>query len=144
MDLSNLGASATLDSALHLLRSLCGGYSLLEHYQQGEFHHDLVFRLAESGPFPAPVLVISTNCNGGVKEWVAVSDVPSLDDLWHWRCPDNAEFAGTGLDVRAHVRTPLWFEPCELLADDARSELRPEHRERERGGGWVRKGCRRP
>ncbi|WP_437602162.1 hypothetical protein WMF28_11065 [Sorangium sp. So ce590] len=28
------------------------------------------------------------------------------------------------------------FDPCELLAADARGELRPEFRERDVGGGW--------
>ena len=29
-----------------------------------------------------------------------------------------------------------WFDPCELLRPDARSELRPEYRTRQQGGGW--------
>ena len=33
-------------------------------------------------------------------------------------------------------RTHHWFEPCELLTEEARSELRPEFRKRQRGGGW--------
>jgi Ribbon-helix-helix protein, copG family len=32
--------------------------------------------------------------------------------------------------------TEHWFDPCELLAPDARSELRPEYRRRQDGGGW--------
>ena len=30
---------------------------------------------------------------------------------------------------------------CELLRDDARSELKEEHRERQEGGGWRMKTC---
>jgi hypothetical protein len=30
-----------------------------------------------------------------------------------------------------------WFDPCELLSHDARSELRPEFRRRQEGGGWA-------
>ena len=37
------------------------------------------------------------------------------------------------------AQTVHWFDPCELLADDARSELRPEFRRRQRGGGWESK-----
>ncbi len=37
----------------------------------------------------------------------------------------------------ARVRTPHWFDPCELLTPDTRSELRPEFRRRQRGGGWM-------
>jgi hypothetical protein len=34
------------------------------------------------------------------------------------------------------VTTEHWFDPCELLAADARSEYRAEHRQRQCGGGW--------
>jgi len=34
-----------------------------------------------------------------------------------------------------------WFDPCALLTEDARSEYRPEFRERQEGGGWKAKGC---
>ena len=36
------------------------------------------------------------------------------------------------------ARTLHYFDPCELLRPDARSELRPEHRRRQRGGGWEK------
>lgn len=32
-----------------------------------------------------------------------------------------------------------WFDPCALLAADTRSELRPEHRRMQKGGGWERR-----
>jgi hypothetical protein len=41
----------------------------------------------------------------------------------------------------SEARTVHWFEPCALLGPDARSELRPEFRERQEGGGWQPKGC---
>lgn len=108
------------------------------HWKQGEFHHDLVFVL-ERPPddVPGPVLVVSTNCNGGVKEILVCGRVPDRWGLWHARCPDNAEFGGDPPDVRAVARTGVWFDPCEVLAPDARSELVPEHRCRQRGGGWM-------
>jgi hypothetical protein len=37
----------------------------------------------------------------------------------------------------AAATTEHWFDPCELLAPDARSELREEFRERQCGGGWM-------
>jgi len=44
-------------------------------------------------------------------------------------------------DLVLEARTPHWFNPCELLLPTARSELRPEFREREVGGGWRMKSC---
>lgn len=61
---------------------------------------------------------------------------PELGGLWRWRCPDVPEFEGALPDVLAIARTLHFFDPCELLGEDARSELRPEHRERQPGGGW--------
>ena len=44
--------------------------------------------------------------------------------------------AGTPVGTPSH-----WFDPCALLTNDARSEYRPEFRERQPGGGWQLKGC---
>ena len=41
-----------------------------------------------------------------------------------------------GAPLRERVTTVHFFDPCELLRPDARSEIRPEHRRRMRGGGW--------
>jgi hypothetical protein len=41
--------------------------------------------------------------------------------------------------VLGSVRTIHWFDPCELLGPDARSEFREEARERQTGGGWKLK-----
>jgi hypothetical protein len=112
---------------------------LLEHWTQGEFHHDVVLRVRERGELPAGVLVIATNCNGGVKEVMAFDEVPDRWALWHHRCPGNAEFEGELPEIRARVVTEHWFDPCELLVDDARSELRAEFRVRQRGGGWCKR-----
>ena len=123
-----------------LLRTVAdghGGYTLSAHWTQGEFHHDVVVTLDGPGPVPAPVLVIATNCNGGVKELLALEGVPSRDALWHHRVPESDEFATDPLPpLVAEAQTIHWFDPRELLRDDARSELRPEHRVRQRGGGW--------
>ena len=71
-----------------------------------------------------------------MKELLCFAEPPSAASLWHWRCPDVAEFAGELPPLLDRATTVHWFEPCELLRPDARSELRPEHRERQPGGGW--------
>jgi hypothetical protein len=123
----------TLGAVLDVLHE--HGYELLAHWKQGEFHHDVVLR-AHDPQLPAPILVVATNCNGGVKEVSFFDDVPEREALWHERCPDGEFVARPLPPLRARHRTVHWFDPCELLGDDARSELRPEHRVRQRGGGW--------
>jgi hypothetical protein len=115
-----------------------GEYEIVSHWTQGEFHHDVVVRLPERAraDLPGRVLVIATNCNGGVKEVIAFADVPGRLALWHHRCPDAPEFHGPLPPILARSVTAHWFDPCELLAADARSELRPEFRRRQEGGGW--------
>lgn len=127
--LAALAEKLSLGSVLEAL----GSYELLDHWTQGEFHHDVVVRAGDR------VLVVATNCNGGVKEILAFDEAPDRWALWHHRCPDNPEFAGELPAIRDRVTTLHWFDPCELLTDDARSELLPEHRVRQRGGGWTRK-----
>ena len=134
-----LAHEMTLGGLLARLRDAHGGYTLLEHWAQGEFHHDVVVRVADAGTLPGPVLVVSTNCNGGVKEILCFAAPPERWALWHARCPSNPEFAGTLAPVLASARTSHWFDPGELLVDDARSELRPEARSRVRGGGWEQR-----
>lgn len=139
-----LADTLVLGAALSEARRACGGFELLDHWKQGEFHHDVVVRLpvhAGSALEAGAVLVIATNCNGGVKEVLAFAHAPDRWALWHWRCPHVADFAGELPPLLARATTEHWFDPCELLAPDARSELREEHRERQRGGGWVPRGC---
>jgi len=97
-----------------------GSYDLVAHWTQGEFHHDVVIRLPEVAlqELPGLVLVVATNCNGGVKEVLCFADVPDRSALWHHRCPDVAGFSG------------------ELGAVLARSIT--EHWRQQLGGGWER------
>lgn len=126
----------TLGDLLETVRAAHGAYHLVAHWKQGEFHHDVVIRVENPRGLPGPILVVSTNCNGGVKEVLCLQELPERDALWHARCPDG-EFAPLPLPaVLGRARTSHWFDPCELLVPDARSELRPEHRRRQRGGGW--------
>jgi len=132
-----LADTLVLGALLEELHTRFGPYELLEHWKQGEFHHDVVVRVARAdGSTPGPVLVIATNCNGGVKEVLSFEAVPDRRALWHWRCPQVAEFFGSLPRILDRAVTHHWFDPCELLAPDARSELREEFRERQEGGGW--------
>jgi hypothetical protein len=131
-----LAASLVLGHLLERLDRVHGGYELVAHWKQGEFHHDVVLRVQEPRSLPGAVLVVATNCNGGVKEVLVFAEVPDRYALWHARCPSNPEFAGDPPRALAASRTVHWFDPCELLVEDARSELRPEHRKRQRGGGF--------
>jgi hypothetical protein len=91
------------------------------------------------GPFldaPAQFVVIATNCNAGIKEVLWLDQAPGRWALWKWRCPDNPEFGGDLPPPALMWRKEHWFDPCALLTDDARSELRPGCRRRARGGGW--------
>jgi len=135
--LNALAARLTLGDLLETLRASQGAYELVGHHTQGEFHHDVIVRVAEPRGLPGPVLVVSTTCNGGVKEVLCFADEPTVDALWHHRCPDNPDFEAAALPpVLGRARTLHWFDPCELLSPDARSELRPEFRRRQKGGGW--------
>lgn len=127
-----------LGSLLDELVRRFGCYDLVAHWTQGEFHHDLVLRLPDAcaTALPGRVLVVATNCNGGIKEVLSFADVPDRAALWHHRCPDVPEFQGELAPVLARAVTEHWFDPCDLLAADARSELRAEHRRRQAGGGW--------
>jgi hypothetical protein len=142
MLVEKLAGTLGLGALLEEVRTACGGYQLIEHWQRGEFHHDLVLRVdSGAADLPGPGLVVSTNCNGGVKEVLCFGDVPEEQALWHSRCPDNSEFGGELPPLLGSSRTVHWFDPCELLVPDARSEYRPEFRERQPGGGWRLKGC---
>jgi hypothetical protein len=133
-----LARSLVLGALLDEVTTLFGAYSLVAHWTQGEFHHDLVLELPEAAlaRLPGRVLVVATNCNGGIKEVLCLGVVPDRRALWHHRCPDVADFDGDLGNVLARATTEHWFDPCELLARDARSELLPEHRRRQEGGGW--------
>jgi hypothetical protein len=136
--LADLSRCLVLGSLLEAVRARWGGYELVDHWQQGEFHHDVVLRVpAALAALGGDVLVVATNCNGGVKEVLSFAQVPERLALWHWRCPENPDFAGTLTPPLGGATTEHWFDPCELLGPDARSELRSEFRERQCGGGWV-------
>jgi hypothetical protein len=135
-----LASTLVLGTLLEEVRVQLGAFELVAHWTQGEFHHDVVLRVDESkidGALPGPILVVATNCNGGVKEVLSFSEIPERAALWSLRCPSNPEFTAPPAKPLARSVTVHWFDPCELLVPDARSELLPEHRERQSGGGWM-------
>jgi hypothetical protein len=138
LSIEHLARRLVLGSLLDELTRLFGGYELVAHWTQGEFHHDVVLQLPEAAgaELPGRVLVVATNCNGGVKEVLCFADVPDRAALWHARCPTMPEFSGMLAPILGRAETEHWFDPCELLGANARSELRPEHRQRQPGGGW--------
>lgn len=136
--ITELAGSLTLGALLERVRERWGGYDLVDHWQQGEFHHDTVLKVTGSAEeLPGAILVVATNCNGGVKEVLCFGELPARLALWHARCPKNPEFSGRLPQLLGAATTTHWFDPCELLLPDARSELREEFRERQCGGGWM-------
>ena len=135
-----LAQTLDLGSLLAEVNQRYGAYDLLAHWTQGEFHHDVVVRVPEVAleELPGRVLVVATNCNGGVKEVLCFAEVPDRWALWHHRCRNVADFSGELAPILARSVTEHWFDPCELLRPDARSELRPEYRRQQLGGGWEK------
>jgi hypothetical protein len=139
VDVKELAGALVLGALLDLLRDRFGGYEIVAHWTQGEFHHDLVLRVRGPSALPGSVLVVSTNCNGGIKEVLCFDEVPERGGLWHVRCPDDPAFTGALPPILASAKTVHWFDPRELLRADARSELKAEHRRRQSGGGWEKR-----
>lgn len=133
---SRLADTHVLGALLAAVQRHHGGYDLIAHWKQGEFHHDLVLRVHQRHVLPGAFLVVSINCNGGVKEVLCFEQAPRRYALWHKRCPDNPEFEGELGPVLAEARTLHWFDPSELLGEHARSELKSTCRRRQRGGGF--------
>jgi hypothetical protein len=137
-----LANTLVLGALLEDVRLAYGSFELLDHWTQGEFHHDLVLRVpAGVSDLPGRVLVVATNCNGGVKEVLCFHEPPARASLWSMRCPANPDFPAPPAAPLARSATLHWFDPCELLVPDARSELLPEHRVRQEGGGWTASGA---
>jgi hypothetical protein len=67
---ADLARCLVLGALLDELTRQFGGYELLAHWTQGEFHHDVVLRVPAdaASSLPGDVLVVATNCNGGIKE----------------------------------------------------------------------------
>jgi hypothetical protein len=131
-----LAQTMVLGTLLDSLRSRFGSYEVVDHWKQGEFHHDVIVRLGNPKTLPGKILAVATNCNGGVKEVLCFDEVPTRSALWHWRCPRVSEFSGSLPPILARATTVHWFDPCELLDSNARSELKAQYRRRQAGGGW--------
>lgn len=115
--LDELCASRSLGTLLEGLRERYGTYELVACWPQGELHNDLVLRLSPAGAAAlAPVVLVSANCNGGIKEVLGFDETPDCDALWHQRCPDNPGFQGELPAIRFSLRTEHWSDPCELVS----------------------------
>ena len=137
---AQLAAKLVLGDLLGEISRRWGSYEFVDHWQQGEFHHDTILRVRnDSGDLPGSYLVVATNCNGGVKEVLCLESLPSRGGLWRMRCPANPEFQGDLPAVLARGVTAHWFDPCALLDPNARSEYREGCRVRQPGGGWMPK-----
>ena len=136
--LDALSRCLLLGTLLGEIRTRWGAYEFVDHWQQGEFHHDVVLRVPGAvADLGGEIIVVATNCNGGVKEVLSFTATPDRHALWHSRCPENPEFKPGEFPIVAVARTEHWFDPCALLIPDARSEYREEFRERQCGGGWM-------
>lgn len=137
---AELAAKLMLGDVLREITRRWGAYEFIDHWQQGEFHHDTIVRVANArAELPGTYLVVATNCNGGVKEVLCLASMPSRGGLWRARCPANSEFEGDLPRVLVRSVTEHWFDPCVLLEPNARSEYRAECRVRQPGGGWMPK-----
>jgi hypothetical protein len=111
----DLADSLVLSGCLSKLHASLGGYKLVSHWPQGELHHDLVLRVRGGSALPGDYLVVSANCNGGVKEVLCLAEPPTRSALWHWRCPERGEFSGALPQILDQARTLHFIEPNELL-----------------------------
>jgi hypothetical protein len=135
-----LAAKLMLGELLAEVVKRWGAYEFVDHWQQGEFHHDTVLRVPSGrGELSGAYLVVATNCNGGVKEVLCFETLPTRGGLWRTRCPANVEFEGELPSILARGVTDHWFDPCVLLGPGARSEYRADCRVRQPGGGWMPK-----
>ena len=77
--IESLASHLMLGDLLDELTRRFGGYDLVAHWTQGEFHHDVVVKVPGSARLvlPGSVVVVATNCNGGVKEVLCFADEPS-------------------------------------------------------------------
>jgi hypothetical protein len=94
--------------------------------------------------YPVPCSSSRRTCNGGIKEVLVFTDVPDRLALWHHRCPAVAELKGELGPILARAVTDHWFDPCELLTGDARSEVsvRPRAWRRRAAGAATVGGLR--
>src|SRR3954468_1054428 len=106
--MQHLSQQLVLSALLEELRVRCGGYEIVAHWTQGEFHHDLILRLPDNAALPGRFLAVATNCNGGVKELLLLGDMPTRGGLWKLRCPENPEFDGATPKVLARSTTLHW------------------------------------
>ena len=93
--IDRLAGHLGLGALLNELSASFGVIEHLDHWKQGEFHHDLLLRIPNATPaLLGRVLVVATNCNGGVKELLCFDRLPERSALWHERCPETPSSRG--------------------------------------------------
>lgn len=117
MMLNSLAGELLLGHLLQRLRDEFGTYELLDHWTVGEYHHDILIRIDQDGAqLPGNVMVVSTNCNGGLKALMCFAEPPSRDALWRLRC---GEPKPSDEEPLATARTLHWFDPTALIEESA-------------------------
>ncbi len=129
-----------LGDLLTELHQMIGPSRPIAVWKQSCSHSDVVVQLDHRKELPGSVLVIAIDCDRGVKEVLCFDEIPDRWALWHWRCPTNPEFEGEIPPLLDYEKTQHWFDPNEICDDDSYCELRPEFRQRQRGGGFVQIG----
>src|SRR5262245_377653 len=75
---AQLATKLVLGDLLGEISRRWGAYEFVDHWQQGEFHHDTILRISDAaGELPGSYLVVATNCNGGVKEVLCLGSMPN-------------------------------------------------------------------
>ncbi len=134
--LQELAETLSLGALLEEFRARWGSFELVAHWKQGEFHHDIVVRVPQAASqLLGTIFVASIDCNGGLKELLLFDEVPDRWALWHFRCPQSAEFGGELPPLLGRKRTVHHIDPSELLVADTRNELQPELRQYQ-ASGW--------
>lgn len=121
--INSLAQELLLGHLLQRLQDEFSDFELIAHWTKGEYHHDIVVRLGDHRDLPGPVLVVSTNCNGGVKEVLCFSDPPSQEELWDLR-DENLETDELPV-VLAAARTIHWVDPISLIRRPTMVDMRP-------------------
>lgn len=115
MSLASLAGNLALGNLLDEVTQRFDGYQIIEHWEQGEYHHDLLIRVNSPRGLPGPVLLISTNCNAGVKEILCFADTFDRQAIWGHRCPGLPQFKAKLPPILGRIQTVYWIDPCSLL-----------------------------
>ncbi len=121
--IDSLAQELLLGHLLQRLQDEFSDFELLAHWTKGEYHHDIVVKLGDQKSLPGPVLVVSANCNGGIKELLCFDTAPSEEELWTLR---DENLATDELPaVLAAAKTIHWVDPIGLVRRPTMADMRP-------------------